>query len=162
MTARAVVFAAVFAALYAAHEVGDHWIQTNTQAMRKGAPGWPGRLACARHVASLAAVKLTAVAAAVLVLGLPVNALAVTAALAVDAVSHYWADRRSTLAALAGWLGRTLVPGKGDFYQMGSPRPGHDDAPHLGTGAYALDQSWHIGWLFVAALVASIGAGVAL
>jgi hypothetical protein len=47
--------------------------------------------------------------------------------------------------------------GKGEFYWMGSPRPGHDDAPHPGTGADALDQSWHVGWLFVAALIATIG-----
>jgi hypothetical protein len=36
---------------------------------------------------------------------------------------------------------------------MGIPRPGTDDAAHLGTGAYALDQSWHVGWLFIAALI---------
>lgn len=24
--------------------------------------------------------------------------------------------------------------------------------PSLGTGAYALDQSWHVGWLFVSAI----------
>jgi hypothetical protein len=145
-----------FVALYAAHEVGDHWIQTGAQAMAKGLPDRTGRLACARHVATLAAVKAAAIAAVAVTLGLPVNPLAAVAALAVDAVSHYWADRRVTLASFAARLG------KGEFYRMGSPRPGHDDAPHLGTGAYALDQSWHIGWLFVAALVASIGAGAVL
>ena len=45
-----------------------------------------------------------------------------------------------------------------DARMLGAPRQGHDDAPHLGTGAYALDQSWHAAWLFAAALVASIGA----
>ena len=161
MTGHAAVFSAVFAALYAAHEIGDHWIQTHPQAAGKARPGWAGRMACARHVASLAAVKAAAVAVVVYVLGVPVSPFAVAGGLTADAVSHYWADRGTTLAAFAGWLGRTLVPGKGEFYRRGAPRPGHDDAPHLGTGAYALDQSWHIGWLFVAALVASIGAGVA-
>jgi hypothetical protein len=35
---------------------------------------------------------------------------------------------------------------------------GRDDNPTLGTGAHALDQSWHHGWLAVAAaLTALIG-----
>jgi hypothetical protein len=54
--------AVVFAALYAAHEVGDHWIQTGTQAAAKGLPGRAGRLACARPVAMLTTVKAAAVA----------------------------------------------------------------------------------------------------
>jgi hypothetical protein len=147
-------FAAVFAALYAAHEVGDHWIQTPRQASGKGAAGWAGRWPCARHVAVLAAVKAAALGAMVTVTGLHLRPVAVVAALAADGASHYWADRRVTLQRLAAWLGRTLIPGKGEFWHLGAPRPGHDDAPHLGTGAYALDQSWHIGWLFTAALIA--------
>ena len=150
-------FAPVFIALYAAHEVGDHWIQTDHQACHKGATGWAGRLACARHVGTLTGVKALALGLTWAVLGVHVNPFALVVALATDAISHYWADRRVTLARLADWLGHTLVPGKGDFYRMGAPRPGHDDAPHLGTGAYALDQSWHIGWLFIAALIACVG-----
>ncbi|MFG2002099.1 transcriptional regulator [Spirillospora sp. NPDC048911] len=152
------MFAAVFAALYAAHEVGDHWAQTHAQACGKGAAGWSGRLMCGKHVAVLTVVKAAALMLAALVVDLPVNPLAVAAALAVDAVSHYWADRRTTLVALADWLGRTVVPGKGDFARLGAPRPDRDDNPTLGTGAYALDQSWHIGWLFLAALLACLGA----
>ncbi|WP_235557895.1 hypothetical protein [Sphaerimonospora mesophila] len=72
-------------------------------------------------------------------------------ALTLDAVSHYWADRRYTLAALAARLG------SGEFYRLGRPRPGHDDNPTLGTGSYALDQAWHIGWLWVAALIIASG-----
>ncbi|SPT59252.1 DUF3307 domain-containing protein [Actinomadura madurae] len=147
-----IVFPAVFAALYAAHEVGDHWLQTHGQACGKGAPGWPGRILCARHVATLTAVKAVAVTVVALVLALPVNPYAVAAALAVDAVSHYWADRRSTLLALADRLGRRLVPGKGEFARLGDGA-----AAPTGTGAYALDQSWHIGWLLAAALLASLG-----
>ncbi|WP_067805656.1 DUF3307 domain-containing protein [Actinomadura formosensis] len=147
-----VVFPAVFAALYAAHEVGDHWLQTHGQASGKGAAGWVGRVLCARHVAVLTAVKAAALILAAVVLGLPVNPCAVAVALVVDAVSHYWADRRSTLLALADWLGRTLVAGKGEFARLGDGA-----AAPVGTGAYALDQSWHVGWLFVAALLASVG-----
>src|SRR5690242_21078110 len=39
-----------FAALYAAHQVGDHWVQTQDQADRKGRPGAEGRITCAAHV----------------------------------------------------------------------------------------------------------------
>ncbi|MEV8635845.1 transcriptional regulator [Streptosporangium sp. NPDC051023] len=140
-------FAAVFAALFAAHSVGDHWVQTHTQALGKGAPTTAGRLACLRHVATLTATKAAALAALALIAGLTVLPLPLLAGLGVDALSHYWADRRTTLARLAERIG------KRGFYQLGAPRPGHDDAPHLGTGAYALDQSWHIGWLFITALI---------
>lgn len=151
------VFASVYAALHAAHAVGDHWIQTHTQACEKAAPGRRGRLACIRHVATLTATKATALGVVALLLGLPVSPVATSAGLLIDAVSHYWADRRTTLVALADWLGRTIIPGKGEFARLGSPRADKDDRPHLGTGLHALDQSWHTGWLFVAALVVAIG-----
>ncbi|MEU8201525.1 DUF3307 domain-containing protein [Streptosporangium sp. NPDC049046] len=147
MTSNLATFAAVFAALYAAHSVGDHWVQTHGQACAKGAPTTAGRLACIRHVATLTATKTAALAALALVTGLALSPPTLLAGLAVDAISHYWADRRTTLARLADRLG------KRGFYELGVPRPGTTDAPHLGTGAYALDQSWHIGFLFVAALI---------
>jgi hypothetical protein len=152
------LFAAVFAALYAGHQVADHWVQTPCQAAGKGLPGWPGRLACARHVAALtitAAVALTALAA---VTGAPVRLLPAAAGLAVNAVSHYAADRRRPLLSLAGWLSATVIPGKEEFWHLGAPRRGHDDNPCFGTGAYALDQSWHVGWLFISALIIAGGA----
>jgi len=152
------LFAAAFAALYAGHQVGDLWVQTHAQATAKGLPGWPGRLACARHVLALTAAIGAAVAVMAAVTGAPVHALPAVAGLAVNAASHYWADRRSTLAGLADWLGRTICPGKGAFYRLGSPRPGRDDNPTLGTGAYQLDQAWHIAWLFAAALIIAGGA----
>jgi hypothetical protein len=60
--------------------------------------------------------------------------------------------------SLAEWLGATIVPGKGEFYRLGAPRRGRDDNPTLGTGAYALDQAWHVGWLFISALIITGGA----
>jgi len=146
----AATFAAVFAALYAAHSFGDYWIQTHHQACTKGAPGRVGRLACARHVATLTVTKISALSALVLFVGVPISPIAMAMGLAVDAASHYWADRRVTLARLAERVG------KGDFYQLGQPRDGHNDAVHLGTGAHALDQSWHVAWLFITALIISI------
>lgn len=141
----------LFAALYAAHMVGDHWVQTSAQAGGKGAHTHAGRMACLGHVVTLTLTKLTAVLAAVLASGMDVQPWALTGGLLLDAASHYWADRRFTLAGLAK---RT---GKAEFYALGAPRGGqHDDNPSLGTGAYALDQSWHIGWLFVAAVICSL------
>lgn len=152
----AAVFAAVFIALYVAHSVGDHWVQTNRQSARKGLPGWTGRLACARHVLTLTLTKAVVLAAVALLLDLRVTVLGVTIGLAVDAVTHWWADRRSTLAWLAGIFGE----GKTEFYNLGTgAHPLHPvtaegkPAAHLGTGAYALDQSFHHLWLLVAALI---------
>lgn len=135
-------FAAVFAALYAAHTVGDHWVQSHRDACAKGTPGWEGRIACARHVATLTATKVAALGLAMVVTGLTLHLLPLLAGLAVDAVSHYWADRRTTLQGLATRLGKT------EFYRLG--------AGHLGSGAYALDQSWHVGWLVISALIITL------
>jgi hypothetical protein len=154
MNSAATVLTTSFVALFAAHQVGDHWLQTHDQAMTKGGTGWSARAACGRHVLVLAAVKLAALLAAFTVTGLPVRPLWWVAGLGVDAVSHYWADRRTTLRRLAGLLGE----GKVAFFDLGAPRPGRDDNPTLGTGAYALDQSWHIAFLFVAALILAGGA----
>ncbi|MET7516372.1 transcriptional regulator [Streptomyces sp. NPDC005480] len=146
-TQAAAAFAAVFVALYVAHSVGDHWVQTSPQSANKGRPGWVGRLADARHVATLTATKLALLLPVVWLLDLSVSALGIGLGLGIDAVTHWWADRRSTLA----WLAK--VTGKGEFYRLGAPRAGHDDNPHIGTGAYALDQSFHHLWLLVAALI---------
>jgi hypothetical protein len=147
-------FAAVLATLYAAHEVGDQWVQTHHQACTKGGRGdqqRAGQAACARHVAGITATKaiMLGVTAAVTRTRLPLGRTAL--ALAADAASHYWADRRYTLAALADRLG------KGDYYRLGQPRPGRDDNPTIGTGAYALDQAWHTAWLWAAALIITSG-----
>ncbi|KUM79739.1 DUF3307 domain-containing protein [Streptomyces curacoi] len=141
------VFAAVFIALYVAHSVGDHWVQTSHQSAHKGRPGWVGRLADARHVATLTATKVAVLLPVVWLLDLRLSVLGIVAGLGVDAVTHWWADRRTTLA----WLAR--VTGKGEVYRLGAPRAGRDDNPHIGTGAYALDQSFHHLWLLVAALI---------
>ncbi|MFF4417126.1 transcriptional regulator [Streptosporangium sp. NPDC001559] len=151
-------FAAAFCTLWAAHSFGDHWIQTHFQAITKGAPGWGGRLACLRHVATLTATKVIALGLVVLMTGLRLPLLATAAALTVDAASHYWADRSAyhadrrgavTLERLADRLG------KGDFYRLGI-----GTAAPCGTGAYALDQAWHHLWIFLTALaIAAGGAG---
>jgi hypothetical protein len=138
-----VIFASVFAALYAAHQVGDHWVQTHDQACRKGERSSEGRAACLNHVLTLTAAKVFALLLLEFVIGLNLPRPLLGFALLLDAVSHFWADRRYTLAALADRIG------KGDFYRLGAG---------LGSGAYALDQSWHVGWLFITALIIAAGA----
>ena len=156
-------FAAVAITLYAAHHVGDYWVQTDEDARDKGLPGTIGRLACLHHVVTY----LFTQAAFLLVLSLTTgfrggwwNVLG----LAVSGLSHYAADRREH--GLMFWLARRL-PVSG-FLTLGRPRPyttaataadnrGRElslDNPTLGTGAHALDQAWHIFFgVFVAALV---------
>jgi hypothetical protein len=150
----AATFAAVFVALYVAHSVGDHWVQTSHQSADKGKPGWTGRLAAARHVATLTVTKLALLLPVAFLLGLDLSVLGLAVGLGVDAVTHWWADRRSTLARLAKAVGLA------DFYSLGtgahSLHPVTAEgkpAAHLGTGAYALDQSFHHLWLLVAALL---------
>ncbi|MFD6988747.1 transcriptional regulator [Streptomyces sp. NPDC059943] len=150
----AATFAAVFVALFVGHSVGDHWVQSSCQAAKKGLPGRVGRLADARHVLGLTLTKMILLVPVVLLLDLHVSILGLILGFAVDAVTHWWADRRTTLA----WLAK--VAKKSEFYSLGTPAhpaapatAGGAYAPTLGTGAYALDQSFHHVWLFVAALI---------
>lgn len=148
MTTPAVRATAAWAALSASHEVADHWVQIDAHAIAKGDPGRDGAVACAKHVATYTATQALTLLAADRVLGLGLNWRRAAAGLAISAVTHYVADRQGghwrdenprgvvRLAAStghAGWLARD--PGAG----------------------YLMDQSWHKGWLAVAAVV--IGAG---
>lgn len=143
---------AVFAALYAAHLVGDFWVQTSRQARDKARPGWPGRRACTAHVGSYVATQAAAVAL-LAAAGVVLDVAWVAAGLAVSGVTHWVADRRVPLRRLA-----ELVA-VGDLYRLGAPRPGRDDNACLGTGAHCLDQAWHVGWCFVASVVIAWGVG---
>lgn len=143
-------FAAVAVGLLIAHQVGDQWVQTHHQAIAKGQRGHAGRIACVKHVASYSAVTALAVLALWGVFQLGITWWGFAAGQLVSAVTHYWADRRFTLAWLAGALGKT------QFFVLGAPRAGRDDNPSLGTGAYALDQAWHWGWLGVAAFLTAV------
>lgn len=130
-------FAPVFVALYAAHQVADHWVQTQHQADMKGGKGWAGRLACAAHVATYTVTALVFLLVMTQVTGVVLHPVPVAVGLAVSAVTHYVVDRRTPLRWMAARLGK-------DEYWL----------VH-GGGSYALDQSWHVGWLFVAALIAA-------
>lgn len=136
MTASAAtLFAVVLATLYAAHSVADHWIQTNAQAVAKGARTRAGQLADLRHVTTYTATLAGALLLVAWRLDLTYEPARLTLALLINAITHYWADRRVYLLALARKIG------KGGWID-------HDP-----TSAYQLDQSWHLGWLFITALI---------
>lgn len=118
--------AAIFVSLFAAHQVADHWVQTSHQADTKGLPGWRGRIACATHVAVHTAISGLFLTAAMIRADLQLDTGPTLTGLVVSAVSHYYADRRSPLR----WLANTA-----------------------GKDPEWLDQSWRIGWMFIAALV---------
>jgi hypothetical protein len=155
-------------ALYAAHHVGDYWVQTDHQSANKGKAGDEGVRACVAHVCTYTVTQAVFVSGAALVVGYRCNVLAFMCALLVSAITHYLADRREygLMFAVA-----RAIPGKEQFLTLGRPRDGlpaysredgsivvHDN-PTLATGAWALDQSWHIFWgVFVAALIMSVGA----
>ncbi len=138
-------FALTLAVLYAGHSVADHWIQTHAQAMTKGQCDLHGRatarglFALLRHVTTYTltlAVVLGIVA--VRFPGLSWSAPAMAAGLAFNGLSHAWADHRPNLRRLA------VRFGKASYYDMAN-----------GTGAYALDQAFHVGFLFISALIIS-------
>lgn len=193
-------FAAAGLTLYAAHHVGDYWVQTDHQARHKGDTGRAGRRACLAHIYSYVVTQSALLAVAGMVLGIRWGFWASTVALLVSALTHYAADRREH--GLMFKLARRL-PGKAAFLKLGVPRdprvieawfdcgscqgrgvggPASDestnggcwdcrgggklpsaltitDNPSLGTGAWALDQSWHILWgVFVPALILGAAA----
>jgi hypothetical protein len=127
-------FAALFAMLYVAHTIADYWIQTDWQATTKGAVGWVGRVACVAHVATYT-MALTVVTMGVSYrLDMDLSPVQVAVALAVSAITHYLADRRTPLRRLA-------VACR------------HSGAWLDGEGLALVDQAWHVGWLGVAALI---------
>jgi hypothetical protein len=157
-TSRAARFAAAYGLLRAAAAVGDHWVQTDHQAVTKGqyddVPGQSsraGRTACVTHVATYTATQALALAVGGRVLGIRWTPARVAAVLTLAASTHAIADRRRPLQNLADAVGN------GGFYRLGAPRPGHDDNPSIGTGAYALDAAWHHAWETAAALILATG-----
>jgi hypothetical protein len=146
----ALTFAVVLVALLVTHNVADHWTQTHHQALTKGGCGWVGRWACARHVASYTAMTAAMVGLLAWLHLAEVTWSGFLLGQAVSAVTHYFADRRTPLLKLAQLIG------KSDYWHFGAPRPGRDDNPGVGTGAYTLDQAWHWAWLLVAALLTAL------
>lgn len=135
----AVAFAVIGLVYLVLHQPADHFVQTAAQAATKGCPGWPGRWACARHVATYTLTLVVGATAATWWLHLPVTAPGLLYGQLVSAGTHYFADRRGPLRRVA------YVTGHRDFWHAGHPP--------VGSGAYVLDQAWHKFWLLVAAAV---------
>ncbi|MYX67404.1 MULTISPECIES: hypothetical protein [unclassified Streptomyces] len=117
-------------------------------AVAKGRPGREGAIACARHVATYTATQALALYAANRVLGLGLSPRRALAALAISAVTHYVADRQG-----GHWQ---------DEHPCGivklAARTGHAGWLQRDPGAgYPLDQSWHKGWIAIAAAVTGGG-----
>jgi hypothetical protein len=110
-------------------------VQTQAQADRKALPTWLGRLHCLGHVATYTLTALVALLTVGLATNTTVPLWRLITGLVVSAVSHYIADRRTPLRRLAIALGKSEV------------------WVEHGGGLYALDQAWHIGFLFIAALL---------
>lgn len=161
-------FAATAVTLYVAHHVGDYWVQTDVQARGKGQAGHAGRVHCLSHVLSYVATQAFLLAMASTVLDMDLSGWGALAGLAVSGVTHYMADRREhgQMVKLARLLGMS------GFLSLGVPRRGQIlvhldddptmervqvDNPQLATGAWALDQSWHIFWgVWVAGLLVTV------
>lgn len=159
------MFAEAAIALYVAHHVGDYWVQTDHQAQHKGDAGLDGALQCLLHVFTYVLTQAVLLYVVMLVIGEQWG-YTTSIGLAISGVTHYLADRREH--GIMFRLAR-LLPGKARFLELGKPYMrlviGTDGQiigkvegnPTLGTGAWALDQAWHIFWgVFVAALMISI------
>lgn len=139
----ATVFVVVFAVFITGHQVGDYWVQRESQAFGKSLPGWTGHRYCFEHVFTYTLTLAALLALAKLTLGLSLGGFWVLAGLLVSAVTHYVADRRRPLR----WIAVKL--GKSELWNLGTGPA---------SGAAYLDQSWHWAWLFVSALIVAGGA----
>ena len=144
---QAAAFAVMWIAIYTGHNLADFWLQTASQADRKGVPGRAGHAACLRHVATVTACITVTIILAAAATGCHPRLLLLAAGLAVNAASHYAADLRRPLKKIAALAGKT------SYWQLGEPRDGHDDNPCGAPGRLWLDQVWHLTWLFITALI---------
>ncbi|MFF2612312.1 hypothetical protein [Kitasatospora sp. NPDC058046] len=146
MSHPAIQAAVAYAALTAAHEVGDYLIQADKDAAAKGHPGPAGAAACGRHVASYTATQAAALWAVNRYLRLGISPARAAAGLALSAATHYAADRCAGHWSSDSPDEPLLVRAA---HKVG--KGGWLNADHR-AGAF-IDQAWHKGWIFVAAAV---------
>lgn len=134
----AVVFAAVAATLYAAHQLADHVFgQTDKQATAKATAGWHGWRHLLSHVIDYHVVVMLMLLGSIIVLDLPVTLIGFVAGVSFSAVTHALLDRR--------WPVRWIL------IRTGSPDFANRQTPICGM--YLADQSLHTGCLWVSALL---------
>lgn len=126
-------FAVLLPTLLVAHNVADHVVQTDHQALSK-ADSWR---AMAGHVGGYQAVQVLAVEAVLAATGLRCSPWAKLAGALVSAATHAYLDRR--------WPVRAILE------HTGSPAFAKLTTPI--NGMYQADQALHHGCLLVAALV---------
>lgn len=131
-------FAAVAVTLYVAHHVGDYWVQTDRQTHCKGRPGMEGVYHCVQHVITYLLTQWVMLSVVSLVLGFTLDGWGSVAGLVVSGVTHYMADRRDH--GLMFKLVRKVMPWNVDLLRFGM------GIRTVATGAWALDQAWHIFW----------------
>ena len=170
---RAGRFAAVLGTLAAAHNVADHVLQTDAQALHKAdANHWAA--AMTGHIGSYHAAQVAALAASDRALGLCLSPRRVAIAVGFSAATHAFLDRRwpvrraleltgspgfaaprTTVHVPVDGLGRIvdhadrLLPGVPTVIDVYGPVPLH--------GPYLADQSLHHGVLWVCALIIAGG-----
>lgn len=142
-TATAAVTACVSVALVAGHMLGDHPVQSDTDAQAKGTPTddrlaagvhpWTGWGHVLRHCSTYVLTQAVALALAALVA--PLSWPGALAALTISGSTHAVIDRR--------WIVRAVIAAKGGC-------PGWRDA------AYWTDQSMHFAAMYLAAIAAAV------
>ena len=137
-----------YAAVYAGHHAGDYLLQSDHQALNKGRCGREGRMACTRHVLTLTIAQALALTLALGATGTAVSPWAVLAGLGINAVTHWWTDRRQTLRGLV--VATEWMTAKTGYY---------DNVP---GGAERMDQAFHVAWMIPAALASAAPPPLAL
>ena len=137
---RSVVFAVSLVALLVAHQVGDHIVQSDSQASGKVARGWSGARAMAGHLASYHAIAAFLLIVTFVVLGLPLTVGGALAGLGFSAATHAVIDRRWPVRAI---LHATRAP---KFAAATTPV----------CGMYAADQALHKVALLGSALLIAV------
>jgi len=138
-SARAVVFVVALVVLLVAHQVGDHVIQTDHQALHKTAEGASAALAMAGHLATYHIFAAILLVGTFLLLGLPLTVAGVLAGLGFSAATHGLLDRRWPVR----WLLRRT--GSAKFAESTTPV----------CGMYTADQALHQLALLISALLIS-------
>lgn len=151
MSSQAARFAAVASLLLASHEVADHIVQVDRDAVAKGRHGHEGQVACARHVASYTATQAAALLTADRLLGLGLNWRRAAAALAVSASTHYVIDRSG-----GRWAEDPAVQDTTRMVQLAHRTGKGGWLTRDPQAGYRYDQALHKGCIAAAALVAAL------
>ncbi|AGL20951.1 DUF3307 domain-containing protein [Actinoplanes sp. N902-109] len=131
------VFVVSATTLMAAHQLGDHVLQSDNQAAHKADPGLTGWSYMAAHVGTYHAIATVMLLLAYLSLDIDLPVRGMIAGLAFSAVTHAFLDRR--------WPVRFILT------RLGSPTFAVMQSPV--NGMYVADQALHYGCLWISALL---------